>query len=373
MKKNADEISAINAFSPTFGYRPKYIVGRDKEISDFMGGIAAAPGHPNRATFFSGQRGMGKTVLLLELAERCKEAGFIVVRVVAGETMLDDIIEGIQLAGERISGDKKNPIKSISAGAFGFSVGLTFTDDIQKNFGFSTKLSLLCEVLSKHKKGVLFLIDEIRSSTPEMRTFATTYQHLVGEGMNVAVAIAGLPNAISSVLNDKILTFLNRAHKVDLNPLQIADVSACYARAFSDFDIEYDAKTIDTASYATDGYPYLFQLVGYHMLKFLEGERALTETAVDLAIINSKRALVSDVLLPCLNPLSAEDKRFLKAMAKDNTESKVSDLRDRLQVGKSHTQIYRRRLIDAGLIHSSSRGILAYSIPYLGDYLRADV
>ncbi|MCL2164511.1 MAG: ATP-binding protein [Oscillospiraceae bacterium] len=373
MIKRKGQSNTTNIFSPTFGYRPKYIVGRDNEISEFMEGIAGEPGHPNRATFFIGQRGMGKTVLLLDLAERSREAGFIVVRVVAGETMLDDIIEGIQISGERLPEERKNPVKSVSAGAFGFSVGLSFTDEIRKNFGFATKLSLLCEALTKRKKGVLFLIDEIRASTTEIRVFATTYQHLVGDGMNVAVAMAGLPNAISSVLNDKILTFLNRAYKVYLNPLQIADVSACYAKALSDLEIKFDAKTLDAAACATDGYPYLLQLVGYHMLKFLNGESTLTETTVELAVYNSKRALVSDVLLPCLNSLSAEDKRFLKAMAIDNEESRVSDIRDRLQVGKSHAQTYRKRLMEAGLIHSSSRGVLAFSIPYLGQYLRGKI
>jgi hypothetical protein len=373
MIKNTGTNKTAQVFSPTFGYRPQYIVGRDKEISEFMEGIADAPGHQNRATFFIGQRGMGKTVLLLELAERSKEAGFIIVRVVAGETMLDEIIEGIQIAGERYTEKSKNPVKSVSAGAFGFSVGLTFTEEIQKNFGFKTKLSLLCEALTKRKKGVLFLIDEILANTKEMRVFATAYQHLVGDGMNVAVAMAGLPNAISSVLNDKILTFLNRARKVDLSPLQIADVCACYVKALRNLQIGFDANVLDAAALATDGYPYLLQLVGYHMLKFLDGESKLTAATVELAVSNSKRALASDIILPCLNPLSVEDKRFLKAMAIDNEESRVSDIRDRLQVGKSHTQIYRRRLLEAGLIHSSSRGMLAFSIPYLGQYLRGEL
>lgn len=373
MIKHKDSHNTTHAFSPTFGYRPRYIVGRDKEISAFMESIADAPGHPNRATFFIGQRGMGKTVLLLELAEQSRKYDFIVVRVVAGETMLDEIIEGIQIAGERHAERKKIPVKGVSAGALGFSVGLTFTDEIQRNYGFTTKLSLLCEELTKRKKGVLFLIDEIRASTPEMRVFATTYQHLVGDGMNVAVAMAGLPNAISSVLNDKILTFLNRANKVALNPLQISDVSACYAKAFRELEIEFDAKTLDTAAYATDGYPYLLQLVGYYMLKFLGSESKLTATMVEMAISHSKQSLGSDVILPCLNPLSVEDKRFLKAMAIDSEESRVSDIRDRLQVGKSHVQTYRRRLMEAGLIHSSSRGIVAFSIPYLGQYLRGEL
>ena len=373
MDKRKGANSRDNIFSPTFGYRPKYIIGRDKEISEFMEGISNAPGHPNRATFFIGQRGMGKTVLLLELAERAREEGYIVARVVAGETMLDEIIEGIQIAGERYTEEKKRPVKSVSAGAFGFSVGLTFTDEIRENFGFGTKLSLLCEALTKRKKGVLFLIDEIRSSTAEMRIFATTYQHLVGDGMDVAVAMAGLPNAISSVLNDTILTFLNRANKINLSPLQIADVGFCFAKALHDLGIGFDAKTLDSAACATDGYPYLFQLVGYHMLKFIGDDGDLTATAVDLAISNSKRALASDVLLPCLNPLSAWDKRFLEAMAKDIGESRVVDIQNRLSVGKSHTQTYRKRLMESGLVHSPSRGMLEFSIPYLGQYLRGEI
>jgi hypothetical protein len=360
-------------FSPTFGYRPRYTVGRAKEKAEFIESLAGAPGHPQRAAFFIGQRGMGKTVLLLELAEKAKEADFVVVRTVAGEQMLDEIIEGIQIEGRRYAETKKSPIKSVSAGAFGFSVGLTFTEDIQKNYGFRTKLSLLCEALAKHKKGVLFLIDEVRGGTAQMREFAATYQQLVGDGMNVAVAMAGLPAAVSAVLNDEILTFLNRAHKVNLEPLPMADIGACFAKALRDLSVEFDASTLGAAAEATDGYPYLFQLMGFNMLKFLDGGGKLTMTEVELAIASSKRVLASDIFLPCLNPLSAEDRRFLKAMAKDSETSRVADIGERLGVGKSHVQTYRKRLMEAGVIHAPSRGVLAYSVPYLGQYLRGEM
>ena len=38
-----------------------------------------------------------------------------------------------------------------------------------------------------------------------MRVLTTAYQHLVGEGRNVAIAMAGLPHAVSSVLNDEFI------------------------------------------------------------------------------------------------------------------------------------------------------------------------
>ena len=60
-------------------------------------------------------------------------------------------------------------------------------------------------------------------------------------------------------------------------------------------------------------------------------------------------------------------------MAQDKAESRVSDLRERLEVSKSHVQVYRQRLIEAGIIHSPSYGLLAFSIPYLGQHLRGDI
>ena len=362
-----------NIFSPTFGNKPQYLVGRDNEISNVMEGLSGVPGHHKRSTFLIGQRGMGKTVLMLELAEQAKKMDYITVRVTANEKMLDEIIEGVQSSGERLIKDKKLPVKTISAGAFGFSIGLTFTDEIQKHHGFRTKISLLCEVLTKQNKGVLFLIDEIRASTAEMRQFATTYQHMIGDGMNIAAIMAGLPHAISSVLNDDVLTFLNRAYKIKLNPLNIADVSACYYKALRSFNIGFDAKLLDKAAEATDGYPYLLQLIGYHIINLLDGETELSKEIVELSIINSKRALKNDIFLPCLKPLSPEDKRFLKTMSKDSEESSLNDIQDRLKANKSHTQTYKRRLIESGLIHTTSRGMVAFSIPYLGQYLRGEI
>jgi len=362
-----------NIFSPTFGNRPQYIVGREGVISDFMEGLSSRPGHPYRATFFIGQRGMGKTALLLDLADRAEKIDFVTVCVAAGERMLDEIIEGIQLAGARDFGKRAKAVKSVSAGAFGFSVGLAFTEEVKTNYGFRFKLTLLCEALEKQKKGVLLLVDEVRASSPQMRELATTYQHLVGEGKNIAFAMAGLPNAISLVLNDDILTFLNRAHKVHLDLLPLNDISIYYTNTFRSLGIVSDSEILDAAAAATKGYPYLLQLVGYNIIRYMGETVNLTREILDLAVSASKRALDSDIFSPCLKGLSAEDKRFLNAMAEDLEVSRVSDLRERLNVTPSHIQTYKQRLIEAEVIDSQDRGEVVFSIPYLGEYLRGEI
>ncbi len=56
-----------NVFIPIFGNRPQSLVGRDTILADFMEGLSHPEGHPNRATIFTGQRGTGKTAILLEI------------------------------------------------------------------------------------------------------------------------------------------------------------------------------------------------------------------------------------------------------------------------------------------------------------------
>ena len=183
-------------FHPTFGSRPERIVGRDAEIEAIVGALDAPIGARDRCTLVLGQRGMGKTALLLEIEERAEAHGFVVARVSHNKAMLDEIIELIQLHGGRFVEDRKRPVTGFSDGALGFSFGLTFSEETQRNFGFRTKLTLLCEKLEEAGKGVLILVDEAKTSE-NMRQLATTYQHLVGEERNIAICMAGLPHASS--------------------------------------------------------------------------------------------------------------------------------------------------------------------------------
>ena len=80
-------------FSPAFGNRPSQLVGRDSVLDELVGGLTSRPGNRRRATVLLGQRGMGKTVLLWELADRARELGYAVATpTVVSESMLDRIV-----------------------------------------------------------------------------------------------------------------------------------------------------------------------------------------------------------------------------------------------------------------------------------------
>ena len=363
--------AASNIYLPAFGNRPGQIIGRGDITAGFLEALTLPIGHRNRATILIGQRGTGKTTLLLEFTEIAQQNGFVPARVTANDDMLDDIIQAIQLNGSKFAGSSnKKKIKGFSLGALGFSLGLTFNDETEERLGFRSKMELLCNELEKYDKGVVVLVDEIQSNSPQIRNLATTYQYLVGENKNILIVMAGLPTSMSAVLNDDILTFLNRANKVYLEPLPFGEISVNYATQFAKCGKSIVPNALDEAVYATKGYPYLFQLIGYYILGYAQETDAITEEIVKMAINASKREMIEGIYHAVLKPLSAQDKKFLEAMSKDLSESKVSDIKDRIKKSQSYVQTYRSRLIDSGVIAPVNRGTVAFTVPYFGEYLR---
>ena len=356
-------------FHPTFGSRPAQIVGRTEMMDEFLRALDEPVGSRERCRIYTGQRGMGKTALLLELSDLATEKGFVVASVTAYEQMNEDILDALQRNGAPFVSDKKKKVRGASAGAMGFSFGLTFSEEAKEQYGFRSRLTLLCDVLEKHGKGVLILVDEAKTSA-QMRQLAITYQHLVGEEKNIAIVMAGLPQAVSGVLNDDVLTFLNRAHKTVLFPIRTADIRDYFQTAFEQLGVSLNAQEIERAAEATEGFPYLMQLIGYYIEKYAKDNHTEKDGYVDAAIRDAKRDLVENVFRPTLAPLSDNDLRFLKAMAKDRSESSVSDICKRMKRANSYIQPYRARLIEAGIIESPRKGKLVFAVPYLGDYLR---
>lgn len=357
-------------FQPTFGNRPEQYIGRDGVIEQFMAGLMEPVGSRNRCTLFLGQRGMGKTALLLELSDRAQKADYVVARVTAHEGMPQAIIEQFQLNGSKFFNDDKRKLTGVSAGALGFSFGLTFSEAAQRQYGFRSKMSLLCDKLAEKGKGALILIDEVRTSAA-MREVASAYQELVGDRKNIAIAMAGLPHAVSSVLNDSVLTFLNRATKIELGLISTSLIRAYYERAFKSIGIKSSDKILDRAALSTHGFPYLMQLIGYYLIQYTSEGEIVTDDIMNKAEQAAMKDMDDNVFKPILTPLSDNDRIFLQAIARCG--GTVTTARLQAMLGKKGPAIqpYRKRLIEAGVIESPRRGELVFAVPYLADYLLA--
>lgn len=361
-------------FSPSFGNRPKKMVGRDNVLTDLMRGLSENPGSKERATLLLGQRGNGKTVLLLEIAQRAKDMGYIVASptIVSGD-MLGRIVEKLQDEGEKYVSEKKIKLSGGSIGFPGFSVGLQFTREEQETKSFAYKLSKLCKALDKCKKGVLILIDELQANNNDLRQLIIAYQEIVGEEGNIAIVMAGLPGAVSATLNDHVLTFLNRAKKIYLEPLEFIDIDRYYIESFKAIGIELSEEQRKTAVDKTQGSPYLMQLIGHYIVCYADDTGCISEENFQRALILAEKDFENDVCRTALNALSDKDIEFLQAMVSDEKESSMADISERMKVGKDYAQQYKRRLIDNGIIEQHRRGKVRIIIPYLREYMISEL
>lgn len=342
-------------FAPAFGNRPSALIGRDILLNEIKECMHSMPGSKERAVIILGQRGSGKTVLLWEIADIAEKENYIVARpTVTVSNMLDIILEKVQDA---------------SLGLFGFSAGVDIDTVSDENKSFNYKIVKIARELTKNKKGLLLLIDELQSSADEVRQLIISYQEMVGEGLNVALVMAGLHASVSNVLNDKVLTFLNRAKKENLAPLNSMEIYYFMEKSFKKLGIDISEEILELLVENTEGSPYMMQLLGHSVVLMSEKGDTITREAAQMAINRSKKEFINDVCGTSVAALSERDRDFIYAMVSDEDISDINDISARMGVTQDYARKYRSRLVDAGIIEVVRRGKVRYAVPLLREYL----
>jgi hypothetical protein len=312
-----------------------------------------------------GVRGSGKTALLSDINESASVSDCIIVSVSPGHDMLNDILSQLYSAMPvSLLKNMPKPSKLTIAG--------TIELDIEKNEpyflnNFRYRITKMLEELKKKRKKVMFLIDESQKHSDNMRTFISTYQHLISERFDVYMVMAGLPNVISDILNDDVLTFLRRANQIVLDNVDISLVIHDYKETFCE-EFGISEKTIKLAASVTEGYPYLIQLVGFYLWEFLNTDME-TENVLEKVIVQARSMMFQNVHKLLYRELSKGDMEFVNAMAVDSKISRFSDIMSRTAKSKNHASTYRIRLIDLGYIKAVARGELAFSLPFTREFL----
>jgi ATP/maltotriose-dependent transcriptional regulator MalT len=68
---------AGNPFKPTAGATPPLLVGRSDTLEEFAESLDDGRGRPARLALFTGPRGIGKTVMLTEVADLALRRGWV--------------------------------------------------------------------------------------------------------------------------------------------------------------------------------------------------------------------------------------------------------------------------------------------------------
>jgi hypothetical protein len=360
-----------NPFKPTAGASPPLLVGREDVLEAWADSLDNGPGSPGRITIYTGGRGVGKTVMLNEVGNIARESGWLVIDETATPGFVGRIHhaivrylkEWVEPSGRRVTGGRVGPI----------SVTTQLPEEGDRDL--STDLRSLLDSLARHETGLVLTLDEVhrRSGADDLAVVAAITQHMVREGRDFGVAMAGLPQAISELLTDApITTFMRRADRHELNDVQPEAVAQALREPIEQSGKHIEDQALTAAVEATGGYPFLIQLVGFHVWK-QSREGAIDSDAVRAGVDAARRRFGSLVQEPALQDLSEVDRTFLAAMAADDGPTSVSDIQLRMGITKNGPQYvneYRNRLIKSDMIRQVGRGRVDYALPFLREYLR---
>lgn len=170
--------------------------------------------------------------------------------------------------------------------------------------------------------------------------------------------MAGLPHNISSLLNNKTVSFLRRSNRRALDRIPDGEVSAALVRTAQAGNRNVDAAALTAATESIGGFPFMLQLVGYYAWD--ENPRASTLDSADFArgIAIAQQEMTYRVLDATFAELSPGDLRFAAAMLEDEGDSRIADLVERLGRSSSVVAQYRKPLIDTGIIGKRARGLV---------------
>ena len=259
-----------NPFKPTAGATPPELVGRAGLLDEFEYGLQQGSGAPGLLTIITGSRGIGKTVMLSEAEGIARNHGWAVISRTATPGFLAGVGDDmLRLLDELGDGPPSRKITAFSAAGFGLTTQLP----PERAADWRRTGNELLRLLDAKGTGLVITIDEIHAvDRTEIAQLAADVQHFIRDGLPIGLIFAGLPSAVSDLLNEGVATFLRRADRINLHEAAIAEVTASYSELFGQGGISISPDLINEAAEATEGYPFLIQLVGYYL--WLEADKA---------------------------------------------------------------------------------------------------
>ncbi|MDY4928890.1 ATP-binding protein [Clostridium fessum] len=337
-----------NPFTLTFGRSPLESVERPVQINEILEAFTADT--VNQQMFIiTGVRGSGKTVMMTQISNKLRaDANWVVIELNPATDLLSSMLSKLnsnQVCTELIKSAK------IDLSFFGFGVAIEGTVPITDA---ETAIIKILERLKKNGRRLLVTIDEMTNSE-SMKIFAGAFQILVRQELPVFLLGTGLYENIEELQNEKSLTFLYRAPKIQLKPLNNGAIINKYKTIF-----HISQESASQMAELTKGYPFAFQVLGYLTWNH-DGDYH--------AVLDEYEQYLSEFVYDKIwSELSAKDRMVAKAIA-DEKNGKIKDIRGRLGMETNEFNPYRKRLIKKGIVSGEMRGYVYFTLPLFAEYV----
>ena len=340
-----------NPFSISFGRKPYQYIERDLVIDEISEELKAEE-IQNQCFMLTGVRGSGKTVTMTAIEQRFREdKSFIVIDLNAERDMLQSLVAKLY--------DHGGPLKhffdtEINLSAFGIGVSIKNKRPVAD---IESALEKILEELKRKEIRLLVTIDEVYNNAA-MREFASSFQIMIRQDFPIFLILAGLYENVHALEDEKNLTFLYRAPKFHMKPLERGDIKKSYMDILSISD-----ETADRMTKLTNGYPFAYQALGKYVWESPKHE--LTEQVIE----KYDKALATYVYSKMWTEMSEKDRWFMGFIARKES-MRTKELLEAAGVKKNEFSQYRERLSEKGLIDVNTRGMIVVTLPRFCEFVK---
>ncbi len=361
-----------NPYTPGAGLRPPKLAGRDADLEELALVVdRLAAGRHERSLIYSGLRGVGKTVLLLEFDALATEAGWATTEVVEVGARPDVRPTLARMAAGLLRAlARRHPeAPTLEALPVVEAVGAARGGDPETDV--ADLLRAVGEVVAAAGTGALFLLDEMQSlDQPSLAAICLAFQDLSKRGLPVALVGAGLPDLPLRLFGAK--PYADRLFaKRDLGRLAEPAARAALVGPAAVHGLAFEDAAVQTVLDESAGYPYFLQEYGRELWNAAESSPVTVEDVATVRDVVRER-LARDFFANRFELATDAEQRYLSAMASlGDPPYRTRDVAEAYG-GREQRAVSLQRdgLIKKGLIWSPRRAYVDFTVPLFGAFLR---
>jgi hypothetical protein len=380
-----------NPYTPGAGRKPPLLAGRDADLENFQSLTERlAAGGYERSLIYSGLRGVGKTVLLMELDVLASEAGWATTDVQEVGSQPDFRTTFARMATRllremsrrhRVKQRVDRALAVVKAFSLAVPGAVQLKLDVEAATGIADTgdpeqdlvdlLGEIGEVARETRSGALFLLDEMHNlDGGSLAAICIALQAVSRSALPVALVGAGLPDLQVRLISAKpYADRLFQYHELGRLPGPAARTALIAPAATRGMEFEEQAARLVVRESA--GYPYFIQEYGLELWNYAE------RSPITVRDFEAVREIVSDSLARNFFGTRFElatdaEQRYLVAMASlGGAPYRAAEVAIRWGAKDQRgVSVHRDVLIQKGLIWSPRRGLVDFTVPLFAEYLR---
>ena len=339
-----------NPFSISFGTLPTQYISRLTQTTQILDTFRAEV-PSNHVYMLTGIRGAGKTVMMTDISEKLrKDKNWIVVEISPERDMLESLAATLYAIPELHTLFVK---AKLDFSALGLGVSIESAAPVTD---IEVAVSRMLEHITKAGKRLLVTVDEV-TNNQNVKVFAAAFQIYLRRNFSVFLIMTGLYDNLYNLQNEKTLTFLYRAPKIILDPLNYTAIVSHYKKTF-----DIDNEKAERMAKLTKGYSFAFQVLGYLMWENKGKE-------IDDILPEYDQYLDEYIYDKIWAEMSETDKKVVSYLA-ISEETGVSKIREQLGMTTPQFSVYRDRLKRKGVISTARYGYISLLLPRFDEYVR---